>query len=365
MSLNRREFLEAAAAGSVVGPLVAAKPGMVGIQVGAISFVDEGIEQVLDILQQRAHVNTIFLAVFTYGRGIAGRQVPGQPLPDHGKQEYDLNFHGGNYAHPRIRSFTAIPCSSRPGRPTTAIWTSWRWSCRRQRSAASGPSAGSKTSGVAMCRASRSSGNRPVRAAAEHALFQQSGPPGFLHGTGGRLHSILRNRRDHVGLRAPWSARQCARARVTADRRQDPGRVGCFCRFCEQKARAARHPFRAREGRATGTGEVRPRRAVSASRPVDGYYVTFLRLLLRYPGNPGLGALLPRQPAGNLCGHVCQGQVRRNRTFQVGWHIWHNNSFSPFYRAEQDLQELLAVLRLPEDGDVSQLRRRTHGSLYR
>ena len=24
----------------------------------------------------------------------------------------------------------------------------------------------------------------------------------------------------------------------------------------------------------------------------------------------------------------------------MGWHIWHNNSFSPFYRAEQDLQEL-------------------------
>ena len=24
----------------------------------------------------------------------------------------------------------------------------------------------------------------------------------------------------------------------------------------------------------------------------------------------------------------------------VGWHIWHNNSFNPIYRAEQDLHEL-------------------------
>jgi hypothetical protein len=24
----------------------------------------------------------------------------------------------------------------------------------------------------------------------------------------------------------------------------------------------------------------------------------------------------------------------------VGWHIWHNNSFNPIYRAEQDWQEL-------------------------
>jgi len=26
----------------------------------------------------------------------------------------------------------------------------------------------------------------------------------------------------------------------------------------------------------------------------------------------------------------------------VGWHIWHNNSFNPIYRAEQDLHELSA-----------------------
>ena len=55
---------------------------MVGMQVGAVSFVDEGVPKVLDIFQQSAYVNTLFVATFTYGRGIAGRQVPGQPLPD-------------------------------------------------------------------------------------------------------------------------------------------------------------------------------------------------------------------------------------------------------------------------------------------
>src|SRR4029077_5196014 len=28
------------------------------------------------------------------------------------------------------------------------------------------------------------------------------------------------------------------------------------------------------------------------------------------------------------------------QSIQVGWHIWHNNSFNPIYRAEQDLHEL-------------------------
>src|SRR2546429_8824804 len=97
--IDRRDFIQGAAMAGAAAQIPAQKK-MIGIQVGAISFLDEGVEQVLDIFQQRANVNTLFLAVFTYGRGIAGRQVPGQPLPDHGKQEYDLNFHGGDFAPP-------------------------------------------------------------------------------------------------------------------------------------------------------------------------------------------------------------------------------------------------------------------------
>ncbi|MGH2367713.1 MAG: hypothetical protein ACRDI2_05890, partial [Chloroflexota bacterium] len=79
------------------------------IQVGAISFADEGIPQVLDVLQERAGVNAILFAAYTYTRGTGGRQVPGHPLPDHGKQEYD-EFFGGNFAttHPQYYRKTAI-----------------------------------------------------------------------------------------------------------------------------------------------------------------------------------------------------------------------------------------------------------------
>src|ERR1700737_2885320 len=109
---NRRNFLKTAAvtAGLSQATKAAATPKMAGLQVGAISFVDEGVDRVLDIIQERAKVNTLFLATFTYGRGIAGRQVPGQPLPDHGKQEYDTNFHGGSYTkiHPQYYSGTAL-----------------------------------------------------------------------------------------------------------------------------------------------------------------------------------------------------------------------------------------------------------------
>ena len=113
LDVNRREFLKiAAGAGAALTVPTPGRPAvsskMIGIQVGAVSFVDEGTEKVLDVLQERGCVNTLFLAVFTYGRGIAGRQIPGQPLPDHGKQEYDLNFHGGNFATPHPQYLSLI-----------------------------------------------------------------------------------------------------------------------------------------------------------------------------------------------------------------------------------------------------------------
>src|SRR5579864_6243948 len=102
--MNRRTFLQSSLAGALAA---AARDGkMIGIQVGAVSFIDEGVEKVLDIFQQSAFVNTLFVATFTYGRGIAGRQVPGQPLPDHGKQEYDTaTFRGGAFTRVRPEYF--------------------------------------------------------------------------------------------------------------------------------------------------------------------------------------------------------------------------------------------------------------------
>src|SRR5438046_1064144 len=121
LDVNRREFLKVTAGAGAALALptsghTAGPSKMIGIQVGAISFVDEGTEKVMDILQNRAAVNTLFLAVFTYGRGIAGRQIPGRPLPDHGKQESDLNFHGGNFAtpHPQHYKYTVRNATRAP-----------------------------------------------------------------------------------------------------------------------------------------------------------------------------------------------------------------------------------------------------------
>src|SRR5437868_14123254 len=117
--MNRREFMQTALGAAVLTvdatraadtPQQQTPAPMIGIQVGAASFVDEGIDPVLDRFQRDAHINGLFIATFSYGRGIAGRQVPGQPLPDHGKQEYDTDFRGGNFArvHPQYYLETSL-----------------------------------------------------------------------------------------------------------------------------------------------------------------------------------------------------------------------------------------------------------------
>ena len=108
--ISRRSFIDKTAKASVAAAITTKLPlsglssnmendkRMIGIQIGAASFYDEGVNQVLDNVTSLAGVNTIFIPVFAYNRGLAGRQMPGEPFPDHGVQKEDTNFVGGYYA---------------------------------------------------------------------------------------------------------------------------------------------------------------------------------------------------------------------------------------------------------------------------
>ena len=63
--------------------------GFVGIQIGAVSLVDEGVETVLDLLQEKAGVTAVFLATQAFDRGVQGRPMASQPWPGHGQRGED------------------------------------------------------------------------------------------------------------------------------------------------------------------------------------------------------------------------------------------------------------------------------------
>jgi hypothetical protein len=118
----------------------------------------------------------------------------------------------------------------------------------------------------------------------------------------------------------------------------DPGKVTCFCQFCVSKAKErginAEH---AKEGFLELEKFVRASR--SGVRPIDGYYVQFWRLLLRYP-ELAAWEMLWTDSLRETYAAVYRTVKGAKADVPVGWHIWHNNSFNPIYRAEQDLQEL-------------------------
>jgi hypothetical protein len=336
----RRDFLKAAAAGLAAAQTVwSADKKMIGIQVGAISLVDEGIDKVLDIFQERASINTLFLAVFTYGRGIAGRQVPGQPLPDHGKQEYDLDFHGGNYAtvHPRYYKDTVlraaetqapdhgkldilaevIPRAKKRGM-RTICWAEDVWA--------------KPLTNLDELRETDLQGRK-----ARTLCFNNPNHRNFLLG----LAEDYTRSYDIDGIM--WgSERQGPLGNATGSShgggRGDPSRVTCFCGYCERKAKEKGINFqRVRQGYQALETFLRASR--EGKRPVDGYYVTFWRNLLRYPEILAWEMFWTdslRETYAAMYNKV--KSIKPNAG--VGWHIWHNNSFSPLYRAEQDLKEL-------------------------
>src|SRR5258708_9788282 len=96
--MHRRDFVKVSLAAAAAQHLVPAAPAAktIGIQVGAVSFADEGAERVLDSVQQRASINTLFVATFTIGLGIARAHAPAQPPPRHSKPASHPGFPHGS-----------------------------------------------------------------------------------------------------------------------------------------------------------------------------------------------------------------------------------------------------------------------------
>jgi len=342
--VSRREFMKLTAGASAALAMpsmgqaaVVPSAKMIGIQVGAISFVDEGTEKVLDVVQERGCVNTLFLAVFTYGRGIAGRQIPGYPLPDHGKQVYDLNYHGGNFAtpHPQYYKNTVIQPAHAPDHSNLDILAEVL------------PAAKKRGMKVICWMEDVFRNDLPnIKEVQEKDLYGRNqetlcvNNPNYLNFFSGLVEDFARSY-DVDGIM--WgSERQgalCDSLGATHDTPPiDPGNVTCFCEFCYKKARERGiNPDRAKQGFLELEKFVRAAR--SGKRPSDGYFVQFWRILLRYP-EVAAWEMMFTDSLRETYAALYKTVKTAKPAIPVGWHIWHNTSFNPIYRAEQDWQEL-------------------------
>lgn len=343
--MDRREFMQTAAAAALTSALPASQAfaapaksdAMVGIQVGAVSFVDEGVEQCLDIFQRDGAVNTLFVATFTYGRGIAGRQIPGQPLPDHGKQQYDTgSFYGGCYTkvNPKYFEDTAfkkfrapdlgdydvldavIPAAKKRGLKTIC----WFEDVFRN-----------DLPNIDQLQEKKLNG--------ENAVTLCFNNPNYRNWLLGMVENWSQSY-EIDGIM--WgSERQGAFSNALEAHHggpRPPMTVTCFCQYCQQRAKQhGIDPERARKGFLELAKFVEA--GQRSQRPTDGYYVGLWRLMLYYPELLAWEMMWTQSLRDTYAAlHAKIKEVRPS--LQMGWHIWHNNSFNPVYRAEQDLQAI-------------------------
>ena len=354
-STSRRDFLKNSAALATLaaaGPLASFSSfsgeekfdssKMNGIQIGAVSFVDEGVKEVLDIVQKRGAINTLFLTTFTYGRGLSGRQIPGRKFPDHGAQKSDEEtFHGGNYAipHPEFYKNTllnvkatrapehgdfdilasVIPEAKKRGvRVFASVEDQWR----------------SDVPGVSELAEIDLQG-RKVRTL---CLFKQE-VRSFWTG----LVTDLCMSYDIDGILFFNERNGPLLTALGASHFQkiDSSRVTCFCEDHQRAATEHGINFnRAREG--YQKLDLFVQNSLKGVRPSDGYYVEFQRLLLEYPEIVAYDKLF------DFAKHQVLKEVNAavktvNKNLQVGFHVEHVNSFNSFFRASRSYEELATM----------------------
>jgi hypothetical protein len=347
-AMNRREFIKRGVALTAIagcGPTghfaSAREPVPVhkstGIQIGAVSFLDEGTEKALDILQARGAIDTIYLTTFTYGRGLAGRQIPGYAFPDHGAQVSDeKTFHGGNFAtpHPEFYRDTLLKDTRAPDHGTYDVLADVLPAARKRR----------------------------MRVVCSIEDVFRSDVPGVTE----VAEVDLKGRRTgtlclcHPSVRAFWSGLAtdlCKSYEIDGilffNERNGPllnalgashaqniasSRVTCFCDYHRNAARERGIDFeRARQGYQKLDQFVQA--ALRGERPSDGYFVEFWRLLVEWPEIIAWDRLFDAAKHEVLA--EVRAAVKNARSgLQVGFHIEHVNSFNPIFRATRSYAEL-------------------------
>jgi hypothetical protein len=316
------------------------RPKFVAIQLGGRSLVDEGVDKCLDTLQETGGVNVLMPTVFTYGTGLAGRQVHDEPLPDHGVQAYD-QIHGGSYAKVHPEFYTQSPVKD-----------------------IRAPELGGFDVLADVIPKARAK-NMQVYALFEEA-YNPSLIPGFeavcevdVYGRLGRT-TCFNNpgaRSFLTAMVSDWMTTNDLDGLMWESERQGPldntigahfhpmtgarPFISCFCPCCLRKGREQGiDAERARTGYMELDRWVRA--TLTSPRSSDGTFVTFWRLLLEYP------EILAWERFWNRSQEEVYGLIYGTAKAikphaQVGWHIMHIITMSPFYSADVSYERLTHV----------------------
>ncbi|HWB33414.1 MAG TPA: hypothetical protein VG714_09590 [Acidobacteriaceae bacterium] len=302
----------------------------VGVQVRGFGWVDEGVDSVLDNLQNKGDVNTIWAYTYAYGER---RLTKGVNLPDHGKAlaagdtttnagalyDYDPRFFTNTVVKDfRITGYGKFNVIEEVAPKAHARGMDFfAWDLNNPSPTMVHTAPGYSTLGEVDV----------YGRVTTNPCFNN---PDYQHFLSGKIESLLIGYPDLVDGVA-WG---CERMGPLDSIISGSSNATCFCQFCQARARTLGINIdRARAGFLAIIELFRRSPA-----PLDGYFVTFWRTLLHYP-------------------EVLQWEMLWTNSFQdqqrslyglaksiapakpFGFHLMQNMTFSPFYRAEEDYTE--------------------------
>jgi hypothetical protein len=351
--MPRRDFIRYAAAGTTVAASgllgiqdLAAESAhptpdrvpFVGIQIAPHTMLDEGIEHCLDFLQETAAVNCVMVYTHTYhsdlrkailagDHGVPPRDTHNRTLPAVWVRQHDQYFNGTSLRHPAndpaadyasrdIMAELVEPCRKRGIKLYGRILEG------------SGETVAASVKNFSKVTTVDIYGKPTFVACWNHPEYKT-----FWNAT---VEDMFRSY-DLDGLQ--WGAERMGPL-INVIMPWSDAPPACFCQYCRERADAhGINAERARKGYEELYLYVRARQT-GASRPPDGIFTGFLRILLRYP------EILSWEYQYRLAREeVMQGMYKTIKNIKpsadVGWHVDHEpSSFDPIYRAEMSYEEM-------------------------
>jgi hypothetical protein len=309
-------------------PAVHNRKNYVGIQVRGFAWVDEGVDQVLDNIQHKGDVNTVWAYVFAYGEQ---RLKQGAGFPDHGHPlspanigvnagalyDYDPKYFADttvkDFRITGYGKFNVIEAVAAKAKARGMDFFAWDLN---------NPSPTLARNSPAYAALGEIDLNGRLTT---NPCFNNPSYRAFLCG---KIQSLLLGYPELVDGIA-WG---CERIGPLDSILQGSADATCFCPFCLAKGHSLNiDPARAQAGY---KAMIQLFRSTPAQVP-DGYFTTFWRLLLEYPEVLMWETLWTSSFQGVQAELYQLGKsIAPAKPF--GFHIMQAMTFSPFYRAEED-----------------------------
>jgi hypothetical protein len=309
------------------------RKNVVGTQVKAYAWQDEGIDKLLDNLQEKGNVNTVYAFTFLTGSGRIEQGGPIQ-LPDHGK--YGAVDIGGAYydADPKFFANTTLKGGHSPDPFNVIAEVGPKMKARGMDFIAwdynnTSPTMPTLFPGFQDVCEIDIYGRRTDGACWNH--------PNYRAQLTGRISSYLSQYPNEVaGIM--WGCERMGPLDNLIGGGWSTQGISCFCEFCRAKGHERGIAVeRAREGFIQLDNLFKA--AKKQQRPSDGYFISFWRTLLEYP------EVLSWQTLWNDSYHEVRGELYGTAKTLAprkpfGFHMVQNITFSPFYSAADDYRKI-------------------------